>query len=260
MKMKTRKHRNRKQKLYKMKGCSKRHYKSRSRSGGGSSYGDVYLAYTGKPSQPGINPFLAYTGKGGDNSSYAYPNTGPPSKGITTIFNNASLQKGGCCGSCPLMRGGSCNTCSLVGGTKNRHRYGCKCSDCKTQYQKGGGPYPNGLVGQPYTPKLNDLPGVDGIPGNHNYYPLNEYKVDPQTSMIDLGANKPFLGGKRRNKSKRQRGGTITNFLGQDLINLGRQFQFGVGSAYNALAGYKSPVNPLPFKDQLHTKNDLRIV
>jgi hypothetical protein len=56
-------------------------------------------------------------------------------------------------------------------------------------------------------------------------------------------------GGKRR-----QNGGTLSNFLGQDLINLGRQFQFGVGSAYNALAGYSSPINPMPWKDQLPTR------
>jgi hypothetical protein len=47
-----------------------------------------------------------------------------------------------------------------------------------------------------------------------------------------------------------QKGGTLSNFMTQDFINLGRQFQFGLGSAYNALAGYPSPVNPLPWKDQ----------
>jgi hypothetical protein len=38
------------------------------------------------------------------------------------------------------------------------------------------------------------------------------------------------------------------------LINLGRQFQFGLGSAYNALAGYAAPVNPMPWRDQLPNK------
>ena len=42
--------------------------------------------------------------------------------------------------------------------------------------------------------------------------------------------------------------------MGQDLLNLGRQFNFGIGSAYNALAGYSSPINPLPWKDQFPTK------
>ena len=37
----------------------------------------------------------------------------------------------------------------------------------------------------------------------------------------------------------------------QDLINLGRQINFGLGSAYNALTGYAPPTNPLPWKGQL---------
>jgi hypothetical protein len=75
--------------------------------------------------------------------------------------------------------------------------------------------------------------------------------------MVDVGANPPFLnGGKRRQtRQRRQRGGS--NFMGQDLINLGRQFQFGLGSAYNALAGYSAPVNPLPWKDQLPSRMPL---
>jgi hypothetical protein len=32
---------------------------------------------------------------------------------------------------------------------------------------------------------------------------------------------------------------------------LGRQFQFGLGSAYNGLAGYSAPTNPLPWQGQL---------
>ena len=85
--------------------------------------------------------------------------------------------------------------------------------------------------------------------------------------MRDVGANPPFTylkGGKRRKtsnkrsiknkrtnkkrKSKTQKAGN--NFLSQDLINVGRQLQYGVGSAYNGIRGYTSPVNPLPWKDQ----------
>ena len=56
---------------------------------------------------------------------------------------------------------------------------------------------------------------------------------------------------KNRRKSRKQRGGALDNFLSQDLINLGRQFEFGLGSAYNALTGYAAPVNPMPWKGQL---------
>jgi hypothetical protein len=257
-----------KQKIYKMVGCSK---KTRKNHLGGSI--DAPLAYTGKPIHTFPNPFLAYSGKGGSScgttintnipvntnaSNPAYPNTGPVSNGSNIIFNNATQQHGGSCSTCSsLMKGGSCSLCKMgfmVGG--KRHRKDCKCSLCKKKILKkkiikGGNPgipYPNGLVGSPWTPSISGWPGVDGIPGDRNYYALNTYKNDPQTSMVDVGANPPFLnikGGK-----KKQKGGVLSNFLGQDLINLGRQFQFGVGSAYNALAGYPAPTNPLPWKGQ----------
>lgn len=260
----TKKSKSRKQKIYKMIGCSK---KTRKNHLGGSN--DTPLAYTGKPILTYPNPFLAYNGKGGtlnrapintNAANPAYPNTGPISAGSGTIFNNASEQRGGTCGVCSLMRGGgkykkggtcsSCNMGFMIGGKK--HKVKCKCSECKgSKIMKGGNPgipYPNGLVGSPWTPSIGGWPGVDGIPGDRNYYAPNNYKVDPQTAMVNVGANRPFLnmkGGQRK-----QKGGTLSNFLGQDLINLGRQFQFGVGSAYNALAGYPSPTNPMPWKGQ----------
>ena len=250
------------QKLYKMKGCSKN--KTCKNYLGGSA--DVNLAYPSNnvPTQP--NPFFAYTGKGGANinaSDKAIPNTGPAPGGYN-FLNPQGLQNGGNCGTgmCSAMTGGTCSTCApgfMVGG--KRHRSGCKCSKCKSKMQKGGMqmggnpgiPYPNGLTGSAWTPSTGGWPGVDGVQGGRNFLALNEYKVDPQTALIATGANPPFSvgGGKKRSRSKKQKGGTLSNFLGQDLINLGRQFQFGLGSAYNALAGYKAPVNPLPWKDQI---------
>ena len=82
----------------------------------------------------------------------------------------------------------------------------------------------------------------------------NSYNNDVSRQMVDVGANRPFLKGGRRKKSIKQRGGTLSNFIGQDLINLGRQFHFGIGSAYNALAGYSAPVNPMPWRDQFPSK------
>jgi hypothetical protein len=251
-----------KQKVYKMVGCSK---KTRKNYLGGSL--DTPLAYTGKhiPTYP--NPFLAYTGKGGSGCSLsqntnipintnasnpAYPNTGPVSNGDNTIFNNATQQIGGTCPTCSMG--------FMVGG--RRHRKHCKCSNCKRKRfsygMKGGNPgipYPDGLVGSSWGPEPAQWPGVNGIPGDRNHYSLNTYsKGDPQTSMLDIGANPPFTfkGGKRK-----QRGGSLSNFLGQDLINLGRQFQYGFGSAYNALAGYQTPTNPLPWKGQFPNNNVL---
>jgi hypothetical protein len=281
------------EKFYRMKGCSK---KTRKNYLGGSA--DANLAYTGKNISTIPNPFLAYTGKGGACSSMSpslampvninafnktMPNTGPANTGepATYFLNPSGTQRGGSCGSCgvPFMKGG-CGSCGVMKGGRRKkggcgplcapgfmvggnHRIGCKCSSCKTMggSQFGGNPgipYPNGLVGSPWTPSTQGWPGVDGVQGNSNFLAPNEYKTDVQTSIISTGAQPPFsIGGK---KTRKQRGGALDNFLGQDLINLGRQFQFGLGSAYNALAGYSSPVNPMPWKGQLPSTPGLATV
>jgi hypothetical protein len=140
-------------------------------------------------------------------------------------------KKGGC---------GTCGSGLMIGGT--RHRLACKCSSCKTKRggsMKGGNPgipYPDGLVGKPWTPSISTWPGVDGIQGDRNYLALNNYHTDPQTAMIYTGANPPFSIGGGKGRTRKQR---------------------GVGSAYNALAGYSSPVNPMPWKDQLPNTSSL---
>jgi hypothetical protein len=182
----------------------------------------------------------------------AYPSKGPPSVG----FDFLNPQTGGCNGQCAINGGAM-----MKGGTK------CGCSSC----QKGGAslPYPNGLLGNAWTPSISGWPGVDGISMDRNHLGYNTYNNDVSRQMRDVGANPPFTylkGGKRRNTNKRntkkrntkkrnkkrrtkiQKAGN--NFLGQDLINVGRQLQYGVGSAYNGIRGYTSPVNPLPWKDQ----------
>jgi hypothetical protein len=283
------------QKVYKMKGCSTKTRKNY--LGGTISDADINLAYPGNNIPTVPNPFLAYTGKGGsscggyltpslnipsntDAMNKAIPNTGPPSIGFNFI-NSIGSQNGGCgtcgmsggsCASCnrPLMNGGRkkkggcgplCAVGFMVGGT--RHRLACKCSSCKIKggkIMKGGNPgipYPDGLVGKPWTPSISGWPGVNGIQGDRNYLAHNDYKTDISRQMIATGANPPFSIGGSKGRSRKQRGGTLSNFLGQDLINLGRQFQFGVGSAYNALAGYSSPINPMPWKDQLSNTSSL---
>ena len=191
--------------------------------------------------------------------------------------SGSSSMKGGSCGcGLPLMsgggkkskgkKGGSCGSlCSLgfmAGGSS--HRDGCRCSQCKKNMSGGDGnngiPYPDGLVGTPWTPAISGWPGVDGVSGDANYYTNNTYNNDVSRQMLDIGANPPYNGLKGGTKKRRQKAGALSNFLGQDLINLGRQFQFGVGSAYNALAGYPSPVNPLPWKDQMLNTSSLGTV
>ena len=261
------------QKLYKMKGCSK---KSRKNHLGGSS-GDINLAYPSNNVKTEPNPFLAYSGKGGSScntngSNPVYPSTGPSAGGFN--FLNSQSQKGGNCGCNSLQMGGSCGTgmCPLASSqTGGKHRIGCRCSTCKGKQMGGssmlsnnGIPYPNGLVGSPWTPSSSGWPGVDGITGDRNYLGLNTYSPnDVSRQMINTGAQPPFsIGGRKPRKGTRrgrkgQKGGVISNFLGQDLINLGRQLQNGFGTAYNGLAGYPSPVNPLPWKGQLQNTPNL---
>jgi hypothetical protein len=245
-----------KQKLYKMRGCSKKN-KSRKHKGGAN----MNLAYTGKPIFSLPNPHLAYTvpssnKTGGTNSSNmrtntnaenpVYPNTGGPPASQNWL-NSSTLRGGSCGGTCGLLKGGS------------NHRSGCKCSKCKGQKGGNGLPYgqglpemkpalaPNGLTGQSWGGNF-EWPGTTNIGGNNNHYALNTYSpVDISRQMKDIGAQPPFLGGGKGKKSRKQRGGTLSNFLYQDLVNVGRQIQYGVGSTYNALSGYNSPVNPMPW-------------
>jgi hypothetical protein len=243
-----------------------------------------YLAYTGKGgSTCGLsNPSSLPQNINGGNPTI--PNTGPVLLQGSSIYNSASQQRGGAgCGCGLSMTGGMCGPACLmplgfmVAGS--RHIKGCLCSKCKklrlTKYRmksnaaskkrgtmkkyisfKGGNPgipYPAGLVGNSWNSSPSTWPGVNGIPGDSNHLSLNTYKPnDVSRQIVDVGANPPFLNGgsKNRRKKLKQNGGTLSNFLGQDLINLGRNFQFGIGSAYNALAGYKPPINPMPFKDQ----------
>ena len=145
-------------------------------------------------------------------------------------------QFGGNCG-CGIQMGGSCGCGQQMGG----------CSSCLGGgVQSGGGINNSGtpLIGTPWTPKINDWPGVAGKDGQTNYFADNKYLVDPQRSMISERDQQTYmLGGSR----KRRAGGIIP----QDLVNLGRSMVYGLGSAYNTLNGYPTPVSPLPYKDQL---------
>lgn len=239
------------QKIYKMKGCSG----TRKKYLGGKS--SSFLTYNGKGGA--CSATLAPTATLQTNTNAAnpaYPSTGPNPNGFN-FLNPQGTQRGGSCGcGAPLMSGGKKRAYN--------HRTGCKCSLCKMKGGAGnnGIPYPNGLVGNPWTAPVSGWPGVDHINGDRNYLAYNEYKTDPQTATTYTGANPPFSIGGKKNTTRRRRqyGGVFANSIGQDLINVGRQFQFGLGSAYNALAGYSAPVNPMPWKGQLPTTANLSTV
>jgi hypothetical protein len=127
-------------------------------------------------------------------------------------------------------------------------------------FYKPAGPIPGPFVGQPWT--ANSWPGQNGVSNDNNY--LASYKDvvvnDPsyQQSMNDSGYNtmNSKVGGyayKEKDKRTRSKSSTNSNsvkgggLIPQDLVNLGRGLSYNVNSAYNALNGYKAPVNPLPY-------------
>ena len=159
-------------------------------------------------------------------------------------------------------RGGGCG-CGAPFGGKGPAMKGGDGSCAMCNLQNGGStltPYPPqpAFVGAPWTGSISNWPGVGGQDGVTNHFSLNKYiPYDPQTQVMQERAGSLFLGkyiggGKKKsNKSKKmskKRGGGL---IPQDLVNFGRTFNYGLGSAYNAINGYQQPVNPLPYKDQL---------
>jgi hypothetical protein len=202
------------QRKYHMIGCNKKRACIKG--------GDPYLAYTGAKQNFTTNPFFSYVGKGGNSH-------------IATNYQagRAYKSRGSCGCGVPFFKG---------------FKGGCGCDLAQSGGVKKGGfyKYPDGLVGSPYTP--TNLPG-SSIPGSSNYYALNMYHQDPQTSGIILERATPIqLKGGRRTRRRKGGDGTV---LPQDLVNFGRSISYGMGSVYNTLSGYSPPVNPLPFKDQL---------
>ena len=206
------KSKSRKQNVYNMKGCSKSKSKTRTKT---AKNKHIFLG-------------------GSSDLSLAYP-----TKQEVGRFDFLNPQTGGCAGMCPLiMKGG--NGSSL--------------------------PYPNGLLGNAWTPSISGWHGIDGISMGRNHIGYNTYDNDVSRQMRDVGANPPYTylkGGKRRNThnkrtknnrnktNKRRRKTQKGGLLGQELINIGRHMQYGIGSAYNGIRGYTAPVNPSPWKDQL---------
>ena len=63
--------------------------------------------------------------------------------------------------------------------------------------------------------------------------------------------------GKRGRKSYKKKSIKGGGLIPQDLVNLGSNFSFNLKSAYNSLNGYKAPIDPLPYKDQLTQNNKI---
>jgi len=189
------------------------------------------------------------------------------------------ISGGGC--SCSLFKGGN-NSCSQCGGKRLLRR---SKKHTRKKKQLGGNSVATWNIGYPWTSNVSSWPGVGGIDGQSNYFALNTYPVDPQTSMIsersgtlgpEILTNTPIRestcqnGGKRGKKRKRQTGKTRKNpklskkikkggtgFLVQGLVDSGRNLMYNLGSAYNTYNGYPPPTNPKPYLDQLPSSKNL---
>lgn len=157
---------------------------------------------------------------------------------------------------CPSPCPGDCNKSSIFGGS------GCGSSGCPiaplhmnggTSFYKPGPPIPGPFVGNNWGTNINKWPGVDGIGGNRNYLEFNNKTYnDPSyhQSLNDTGYKtmSSLVGGYKYKKPSKKGGSSL---VPQDLVNLGRDVSFNFKSAYNALNGYPSPVDPAPYKGQL---------
>ena len=151
-------------------------------------------------------------------------------------------QRGGCDCSTPL---GS----SLVGGRPQKGGCGCSSGGLapslvggRKRYTRKSRKYRGGssLVGKPWSSNIDDWPGVSGEQGVTNHYALNKYSADIQTAM------RPSRGGGRKRKGGLGNG--ISKVLPTPLANVGRDLEYGMGSAYNNVYGYPTPVKPRPYE------------
>lgn len=157
----------------------------------------------------------------------------PPQKGYVPILGTA--QNGGSCGTCGQM-----SVIPQSGGN----------------FFKQIGAMPGPKVGNPWSGDLK-WPGMNGVGADRNY--LANYggiiTKDPQQqmSMNDAGylTKNSMVGGYRYNKKSHSSSKTGGSLIPQDLVNLGRDFSYNFKTAYNALNGYKAPVDPAPYKGQL---------
>lgn len=189
------------------------------------------------------------------------------------------------------LKGGNCESCSLIQ----------KTGMLGGNFYKAPAPIPGPMVGSPWGTSVHEWPGVNGISGDRNYLKSigDVIDNDPQLQMtMDASGyvNRPnsmvgggsigrgpiggYVYGKRvrsktprnsststRSRKSRRRSGSRRKsqsrgggLLPQDLVNLGNDMTFQLKSTYNALNGYNAPTNPLPYKDQFSDSMGSRII
>ena len=151
--------------------------------------------------------------------------------------------------------GGGCSSCSAMPFFKGG------CATCMPG-QHGGSV---SLVGAPWTGgNIGSWPGVAGTAGVSNHFPLNNYNGGDPSYLLgqersgNLGPSLFYGGMKGRKNSRNKRIKTRKGrgrFRGGGLIpqgiqNIGNNMRFGLQSAGNALQGFPAPVNPNPTAGQ----------
>jgi len=223
--------RSKKQRLYKMKGCS------RKRCAGGRKNNKKNKSHRHISRQ---NLFVTYTGGNHD--------TFPVSTQVPSPYGGQfGSQTGGGCDCCSQMKGGGKRGGKWQKGGKWQSG-GCGDSMCSLGGgARGGGAQGGGasaLVGAPWDPTN---PGALPVP---NHYALNEYIPDISRQMIATGAQPPFSvgGGARGGRRGGARGGKRRRmYKGGGLLDYG---PYIAGSVTSALGGYKGPVSPSPVVGQ----------
>jgi len=144
------------------------------------------------------------------------------------------------------QNGGNCSACGQIPVVSSLSGGG--------NFYKQIGPMPGPEVGNAWGANLK-WPGINGVGGDRNF--LNSYNTnnDPTTQQLPADANSGYpnkmslVGGYRYNKKNTSKKGG--GLVPQDLVNLGRDFSYNFKTAYNAINGYKAPVDPAPYKGQL---------
>jgi len=145
------------------------------------------------------------------------------------------------------QNGGSCSVCGQTLVMPNNQLGG--------NFFKQIGAMPGPIVGKAWGP--DKLPGENGLGGDRNYLKPYNTNDDPQQQMSinDTGylSKNSMVGGYRYDKKSCSSGALKKGggLIPEDLVNLGRDFSYNFKSAYNALNGYKAPVDPAPYKGQL---------
>ena len=159
-------------------------------------------------------------------NSNVYPNQGPV--GVTPTTLNPQVQSGGNCGC-----GGNLPV-------------------------QSGGAYYGGVTGNAwYGGNTRSWPGGNNVSSGGNHFPLNSFNHDVSRDTQLLGANRPFLHGGRRRRTRKGRGKNmrgglnLSNTIGQDFVNLARQGVNGIGNMFNAYRGYAASPSPMPWRNQL---------